>query len=99
MSATLAQVSFAELLANNESDAAKWRKWFDEQSAAVLDVRLSIALLRREDAVNNALKVLGIASIFEKSFVDWYLFERVLVILDNLSLAFASVQQVIKHKR
>jgi uncharacterized damage-inducible protein DinB len=46
MSATLAQVSFAELLANNESDAAKWRKWFDEQPATVLDVPLSIALAK-----------------------------------------------------
>jgi uncharacterized damage-inducible protein DinB len=46
VSATLAQVSFAELLANNESHAAKWRKWFDEQSADVLDVPLSIALAK-----------------------------------------------------
>jgi uncharacterized damage-inducible protein DinB len=46
MSATLAQVSFAELLAANESDAAKWRKWFAEQPAAVLDVPLSIALAK-----------------------------------------------------
>ena len=46
MSATVAQVSFAELLAANESDAAKWRKWFDEQPAAVLDVPLSIALAK-----------------------------------------------------
>jgi uncharacterized damage-inducible protein DinB len=46
VSATLAQISFAELLAANESDAAKWRKWFDEQPTAVLDVRLSIALAK-----------------------------------------------------
>lgn len=46
MSTTLAQISFAELLAANESDTAKWRKWFDEQPAAVLDVRLSIALAK-----------------------------------------------------
>jgi uncharacterized damage-inducible protein DinB len=46
MSATLAQVSFAELLAANESDAAKWRKWFEEQPAAVLDAPLSIALAK-----------------------------------------------------
>ena len=46
VSATLAQISFAELLAANESDTAKWRKWFDEQPAAVLDVRLSIALAK-----------------------------------------------------
>ena len=46
MSATLAQVSFAELLAANESDAAKWRKWFDEQPAAVLEMPLSIALAK-----------------------------------------------------
>ena len=46
MSAALAQISFAELLAANESDAAKWRKWFDEQPASVLDIRLSIALAK-----------------------------------------------------
>lgn len=46
MSATLAQISFAELLAANESDTAKWRKWFDEQPAAVLEVPLSIALAK-----------------------------------------------------
>ena len=46
MSATLAQVSFGELLAANESDVAKWRKWFDEQPAPVLDVPLSIALAK-----------------------------------------------------
>ena len=46
MSASNANVTFAELLANNESDAAKWRKWFDEQSVSVLDVPLSIALAK-----------------------------------------------------
>jgi uncharacterized damage-inducible protein DinB len=46
VSAKLAQVSFAELLAANEGDTAKWRKWFDEQPAAVLEVPLSIALAK-----------------------------------------------------
>jgi uncharacterized damage-inducible protein DinB len=46
VSASNANVSFAELLANNDSDAAKWRKWFDEQPATVLDLPLSIALVR-----------------------------------------------------
>ena len=46
MSATLAQISFAELLAANESDTAKWRKWFDVQPAEVLEVPLSIALAK-----------------------------------------------------
>ena len=36
MSASKAQVSFAELLAANESETQRWRKWFDEQSAEVL---------------------------------------------------------------
>jgi uncharacterized damage-inducible protein DinB len=43
MSATLAQISFGELLAANEAETRKWRKWFDEQPARVLDVPLSIA--------------------------------------------------------
>jgi len=43
MSASLAQISFAELLAANEAETRKWRKWFDEQPASVLDVPLSIA--------------------------------------------------------
>ena len=46
MSASLAQISFAELLAANEAHAQKWRMWFDEQPAAVLDVPLSIALAK-----------------------------------------------------
>ncbi len=46
MSATLAQISFAELLTANEAGTRKWRKWFDEQPAAVLDVPLSIALAK-----------------------------------------------------
>ena len=43
MSASLAQISFYELLAANEAETRKWRKWFDEQPATVLDVPLSIA--------------------------------------------------------
>ena len=46
MSAALAQISFAELLGANEAETAKWRKWFDEQPASVLDVPLSIALAK-----------------------------------------------------
>jgi len=46
MSATKAQISFAELLEANEGETAKWRKWFDEQPSAVLDVPLSIALAK-----------------------------------------------------
>jgi len=46
MSASLAQISFADLLSANEAETQKWRKWFDEQSAAVLDVPLSIALAK-----------------------------------------------------
>ena len=46
MSASLAQISFSELLAANEAEARKWRKWFDERPASVLDVPLSIALAK-----------------------------------------------------
>jgi len=46
MSADLAQISFSELLAANEAETQKWRKWFDEQPASVLDVPLSIALAK-----------------------------------------------------
>jgi uncharacterized damage-inducible protein DinB len=46
MSASLAQISFAELLTANEAETQKWRKWFDEQPATVLDVPLSIALAK-----------------------------------------------------
>jgi uncharacterized damage-inducible protein DinB len=46
MSANLAQISFAELLAANEVHSQKWRVWFDEQPTAVLDVSLSIALAK-----------------------------------------------------
>ena len=46
MSASLAQISFDELLASNEAGTTKWRKWFDEQPATVLDLPLSIALAK-----------------------------------------------------
>jgi len=46
MSATLAQISFADLLSANEAETRKWRKWFDEQPASVLEVPLSIALAK-----------------------------------------------------
>src|SRR5271169_4808173 len=46
MSATLEQISFAELLTANEGGTQKWRKWFDEQPAAVLNLPLSIALAK-----------------------------------------------------
>ena len=43
MSASLAQVSFVELLAWNESEAGKWRAWFEAQPAAVLEVPVKVA--------------------------------------------------------
>jgi uncharacterized damage-inducible protein DinB len=46
MNVALAQVSFSDLLAANETETRKWRKWFDEQPASVLDVPLSIALAK-----------------------------------------------------
>jgi uncharacterized damage-inducible protein DinB len=46
MSATLAEISFADLLAANEAETQKWRTWFDDQPVAVLDVPLSIALAK-----------------------------------------------------
>jgi uncharacterized damage-inducible protein DinB len=46
VNATLNQVSFEELLAANEGQTRKWRKWFDEQPASVLDLPLSIALAK-----------------------------------------------------
>ncbi len=46
MSTTLAEISFADLLAANEAETQKWRTWFEQQPAAVLDVPLSIALAK-----------------------------------------------------
>jgi uncharacterized damage-inducible protein DinB len=46
VSVALAQISFSELLAANETETRKWRKWFDEQPSSVLDVPLSIALAK-----------------------------------------------------
>jgi uncharacterized damage-inducible protein DinB len=43
MSAALAQISFAELLGANEAETRKWRNWFDDQPASVLDLPLGIA--------------------------------------------------------
>jgi len=46
MSVTLAEISFADLLAANEAETQKWRTWFEGQPVAVLDVPLSIALAK-----------------------------------------------------
>ena len=43
MSASLAQISFTELLDWNDSETQKWRAWFESQPAAVLDVPVQIA--------------------------------------------------------
>src|SRR6516164_11577643 len=46
MRASLAQISFAELLMAKEAETQKWRKWFEEQPALVLELPLSIALAK-----------------------------------------------------
>ena len=46
MQKNLAQISFQDLLSANEAETQKWRTWFEQQSAAVLDVPLSIALAK-----------------------------------------------------
>jgi uncharacterized damage-inducible protein DinB len=43
MSVDLAQISFSELLAWNESEARKWREWFEAQPASVLNVPVRVA--------------------------------------------------------
>jgi uncharacterized damage-inducible protein DinB len=43
VSSSLAQISFTELLDWNESEANKWRAWFESQPAAVLDVPIRVA--------------------------------------------------------
>ncbi len=55
-------------------------------------VRLGIALLRREDAVNHTLKTPSAFSVFEQAFVNGYLFQRVLVIFDHSPFPFPPVQ-------
>src|SRR5450631_2154485 len=46
MQRNLAQISFADLISANEAETQKWRTWFEQQQAAVLDVPLSIALAK-----------------------------------------------------
>ena len=46
MQKNLAQISFQDLLNANQAETQKWRTWFEQQSAAVLDVPLSIALAK-----------------------------------------------------
>jgi uncharacterized damage-inducible protein DinB len=46
MQKNLAQISFQDLLSAKEAETQKWRTWFEEQPAAVLDVPLSIALAK-----------------------------------------------------
>jgi uncharacterized damage-inducible protein DinB len=46
MQRNLAQISFQDLLSANEAETQKWRAWFEQQPAAVLDVPLSIALAK-----------------------------------------------------
>ena len=43
MNTSLAQISFSELLDWNKSETKKWRAWFEDQPAAVLDVPVRVA--------------------------------------------------------
>ena len=43
MTASLAQISFTELLDWNERETQKWRTWFERQDASVLDLPIRIA--------------------------------------------------------
>jgi len=43
MSATLAQISFDDLLDWNESEAGKWRTWFETQPTTLLDMPINVA--------------------------------------------------------
>lgn len=43
MSASLAQISFHELLDANESETRKWRAWFESQPPSLLELPISIA--------------------------------------------------------
>jgi uncharacterized damage-inducible protein DinB len=46
MSATTAELSFAEMLEANEGETAKWQSWFERQPAELLDLPLDIALAK-----------------------------------------------------
>jgi uncharacterized damage-inducible protein DinB len=46
MSATMAELSFAEMLDANEHETQCWRQWFDRQPASLLDLPLNIALAK-----------------------------------------------------
>jgi uncharacterized damage-inducible protein DinB len=46
MSATQAQLTFAEMLEANRRETERWHEWFVAQPTAVLDVSLSIALAK-----------------------------------------------------
>jgi uncharacterized damage-inducible protein DinB len=46
MSATTAELSFAEMLDANERETAKWQNWFVHQPVGVLDLPLDIALAK-----------------------------------------------------
>jgi uncharacterized damage-inducible protein DinB len=46
MSATTAELSFAEMLEANHRETAKWHVWFERQPAELLDLPLNIALAR-----------------------------------------------------
>lgn len=46
MSATTAELSFAEMLEANERETAKWQNWFEHQPAELLDLPLDIALAK-----------------------------------------------------
>jgi uncharacterized damage-inducible protein DinB len=46
MSATMAELSFAEMLDANERETAKWQSWFEQQPAHLLDLALDIALAK-----------------------------------------------------
>jgi uncharacterized damage-inducible protein DinB len=46
MSATMAELSFAEILDANERETRKWQDWFEPQPAELLDLPLGIAMAK-----------------------------------------------------
>lgn len=46
MSATTAQLTFAEMLEANQRETAKWQNWFERQPSELLNLPLNIALAK-----------------------------------------------------
>jgi uncharacterized damage-inducible protein DinB len=68
MSATTAELSFAEMLEANQRETAKWQSWFERQPAELLNLPLNIALAK--DVREFLLHIFAVELRYAERLID-----------------------------